>query len=219
LEGSNGPRIRARVDGSGVPARRDVAQGARVRAVPVAATPARLSDAVGGNIAKGRSVFDMPVLGSGAQLRKVPIAGSQARAVAPPALGQQADQSAVERVIQRELPPVGLSKNEASDIAAALAAALGTAERAMAEGIACGSLTDASLADARAIRDYLRRFASVARPDEKTERLSSSDFALVDEVLACQETHRQVTEARQGRGAMLLAGGLIVGTIILIVAS
>lgn len=196
----------------------------------------------GGSPIKGRSVFDEAVRGPGAQVRQVPLRmanvafqqvnvppwpsappppapmmGQQGAGTPPPQASQE--RTAVERVIQRELPPVGLSRQEAAAIAAALGPAIDASARAIQDGVSCGRVDTFVVQEARVLREFLDRFAAVARADDRTERLSAEDFAKIDDVLACQATYEQVSSARGSSTTALVVGGIVAGAILLALAT
>lgn len=191
-----------------------------------------------------RSVFDESVRGLGSPLQQVrvrmtpsplqavaigehatPVAAARPVVTARASMGQEEvavplpERIGVERVIQRELSPVGLTRDEAASISAALGPALEASAKALQEGVKCGRVDSVTIQEVRLLREFLARFALVASADERTDRLSSDDFSMIDEVLACQAIAEQVAGAREDKTTALLVGGLVVGAIVLVIAS
>lgn len=215
---------------------------ARAQAVAIGQAPVRLPEGGLGAAAqvRTRSVFDESVRGMGAQVQQIPLRTAlfpvqgtlpQISRPAPPRvlarLGQpgqvtpppQQQRTEIERVIQRELPPVGLSRQEAAAIAAALKPAIETSLKAVAERVSCGKVDSFMIQEVRALKDFLERFVSLTRADERTERLSADDFSKIDEVLACQSVYEQVSNAKTSGTTTLLIGALVAGAVVLALVS
>lgn len=215
---------------------------ARAQAVAVGQAPVRLPEGGLGAAAqvRARSVFDESVRGMGAQVQQIPLRAAPfavqstlpqmsrpARLTVLARLGQQGQvtpppqqqRTEIERVIQRELPPVGLTRQEAAAIAAALKPAIETSLKAVSEGVACGKVDSFMIQEVRTLKDFLERFASLARADERTERLSADDFSKIDEVLACQSVYEQVANARSSGTTALLVGAVVAGAVVLALVS
>lgn len=185
----------------------------------------------GANISRGRSVFDEAVRGPGAQVQEVPLRGgfqgapppqAPGQAVARPAIGQAPtarEQSEVERVIQREMPPVGVSREEARAIVTALGPALEASAKAVEEGVACGKVDSFMVQEVRVLKDFLERFAAVARAGERNDRLGAGDFSKIDEILACQVVYEQVSAAVKDRTTAFVVGGIVLGAVALAIFS
>jgi hypothetical protein len=226
------PRVQA-VAVSAAPARAPE----RVHAVPVDPQPARIAD--GGVAMRGRSSFDAPTRGAGSMLREVRLAGGgpldiRPRMVAEPArMGQEAPPppvaaqppapppswAEVERVIARESESKGLTRKEASDLAQAIDAAALQAAEAIAAGERCVGVDDAVLVDVRALRDRLTAFAAAAGPDQRYDRFAREDGELAERVLQCAVLYAKIVEERKQSSMAWVLGGLIVGTVVLIVVS
>lgn len=158
----------------------------------------------------------LPRVSARLQTRSTNVMGQAPLGQAP--LGQAPparQQSEVERVIQRELPPIGLTREEARALATVLGPAIEASAKAVAEGIACGKVDSFAVDEARSLKAYLERFAAVARPGERNERLSTDDFARLDAILACQKVYDQVAGATSTTTAALVVGGLVLGAAIL----
>lgn len=238
-QGQAGP-IRARVQATPVEARAQApqapqaAQGVRIRATPVEPQPTRMD---GGGVAiRGRSSFDARQRGAGSMLQEVRLAGGtgpldiRPRAVAQLDMGQaeQAKPEAapaapawadVERIVARESESRGLTRKEASDLALALTTAADQSAAAIEAGERCVGVDDAAIADARAFRDRLARFAATAALDARYDQFTSAELALAERVLECGDLYAKLQESRQSGVMAWALGGLIVGTAVLIAVS
>lgn len=143
------------------------------------------------------------------------------RAVPDRMLGQEKDaeaavveQSAIEKVIQRESPPRGLSPEEARAIAVALTPAIEASNQAVAGGVSCGNVDSFIVQEVRVLRDVISRFASDGAPDERLD-VAAGDLLKIDAVLACQGIYEQVSSARKAQTTAIVIGGIVVGGIVL----
>lgn len=120
----------------------------------------------------------------------------------------------IERIIERQLPPQGMTKKEASQLADALSTAVVVSEQALAAGERCFGVDDAAIADAKATRDYLLQFVNTASAADRTNpgRLPKERLDIVERVIECQMAHERL----QGQGgpsllALLLGGAIVAG--------
>lgn len=201
----------------------------RVEAVPLGTQPVRVPD-TGGRALLGKSVFDA-ARGPGAQMSEVRLRGSQAapaalverpRVLARPILGQQAQAAPpppppplteVERVLAREAGTPGLTAKEAGDLARALAAALQVSQAAIANGEHCVGVDDQALSNGRRLADRL------AAPAPQGYDFGPDDAQLMERILECASAVQKLDDARSGRAAAYVIGGLVVGGIILVLAT
>jgi len=191
--------------------------------VPVDPPPMRMPE--GGKIASmgSRSFFDNPAPGSSAQKNLValknelfrPEPGTERPTVqAMPVLGQD---SGAERVIQRETPPEGVSKEEAKAIVEALDPALEATAKAIEEGLTCGRVDSLVYAEVKKLRDSLDRFASSTT--ESRAELAPAELEKIDAVMACQKTYEGTVSASKTRTVAFVIGGIVIGAIVIAVVS
>jgi hypothetical protein len=123
--------------------------------------------------------------------------------------------SAIERVVQREMPSSGFSPQEAGALADALTGALASAARAVTEGVVCGNVDTFVVQEVRVMQGMLQRFAAGAEAGDRFDGATPEDLAKIDAVLACQVTYDQVAGARSAQTTALVVGGIVVGGIVL----
>lgn len=155
-----------------------------------------------------------------------PAMGHRARVFARARLGQDAEPDGgpvqISRVIQREVPPVHFSPEEARLLADALKSAISDSELALEEGIdgACRPLDAANLAEARRIQAALDKFASAPEEARRTgagDTMPSSpeEIGIMELTLDCQNVYQLVTETKGRSGALVaLAGVVVIGGLI-----
>lgn len=171
----------------------------------------------------GKSVFDGP-RGPGNQLNEVLISG-QPRFVRPrvtAVMGQEAPVKTaaprVEAILQRESLPQGLTRVEAGELAIALGAAIEKSALALAEGEQCFGLESASLSTVRGLHEGLVRFSTTAPGDSRLE-IDPADIQQIDRVLECGMLYDRLKEAQNARTTAFMAGGLVIGAVVLILVS
>lgn len=195
----------------------------RVMGVPVEAPPMRMPE--GSKIASmgSRSFFDNPVPGSSAQknlisMKRDPFVPETTNlrpsVQAMPVLGQDAG---VERVIQRETPPEGVSREEAKAIIAALDPALAATALALEAGVTCGRVDSLVYAEVKKLRDSLDKFA--ASQAEAKAQLSPAELEKIDAVMACQKTYEERNSDTKTRTVFFVIGAIVVGAIVIAVTS
>lgn len=195
----------------------------RVMGVPVDAPPMRMPE--GSKIASmgSRSFFDNPVPGSSAQKNLIALKSapfhvetetSRPAVQAMPILGQD---SGVERVIQRETPPEGVSKEEAKAIVQGLDPALAATALALEAGVTCGRVDSLVYAEVKKLRDSLDKFASSTT--ESRAELSPAELEKIDAVLACQKTYEERNSDTKTRTVFFVIGAIVVGAIVIAVTS
>jgi len=134
---------------------------------------------------------------------------------AEPMLGT--DDTGVMKILQREIPPEGLSSTEAAALAAALTPALAAAANAIQEQVSCGGVDSTIHKEVSVLRDRLERFGS-SKNESKAE-LSPPEIQKIEAILACQQTYDQVASARKGRTIAFVVGGVLLGAIVIAVIS
>lgn len=127
--------------------------------------------------------------------------------------------SAIERVVQREMPSEGFSPQEAGALADALSAALQAASLAVAEEVACGNVDTFIVQEVRVMQGMLQRFSSTGAAADRFKGLAPEDIAKIDAVLACQSTYEEVSRARNAQTTALVVGGIVVGGIVLAIVA
>ena len=217
----------------------------RIQGIPVGAAPARMP--AGGKVSSmsGRSVFDLPSFGPGAQVQQVRLVGTsplidpapvpaspqgtlgqRPRVMARPTMGQEPvtppipapRRAEVERIIQRALPGEGLTQEEAAVVANALGPAINASVKALAEDVQCGRVDALAVQRVRTLREILYRYAEGAEPRE-LEETTAEDLDKIDSVLACQAVYEQMAAARKEKTIMLVVGGLVVGAVVIVAVS
>lgn len=126
----------------------------------------------------------------------------------------------IDRIIERQLPPQGMTKKEAQQLADALTIALDVTEKAIAAGEKCFGVDDAAIADAKATRDYLANFAYNASASDRTSptRLPKEKLDTVEHILECQMAHeRLAAQNRPGIVPFLLTAAVVAGVTYLVV--
>ena len=172
-----------------------------------------------------RSIFDNPAPGSTAQLSQVSLrpdpftprevqAVARPTAVAQPVMGQE---GAVEKVIQREIPPEGVSKEEATAIVAALGPALDATAKAIEDGVTCGKVDSLVYAEVKKLKGSLEQFA--ASKTEAKADLSASELEKIDAVLSCQLTYQDIASVKKQRTIAIVVGGIVIGALVIAVVS
>jgi hypothetical protein len=193
--------------------------------VPVDAPPMRMPE--GANITSmgARSIFEGPV--KNPEIRTLTLrpdrfavrAGTEPeprpRAFAQPVMGE--DDPGVMKILQREIPPEGLSSAEAAILASDLVPALDAAAKAIEEKISCSGVDSTVHREVSVLRERLERFGS-SKNESKAE-LSPPEIRKIQAVLACRETYDQVASARQGRTIAFVVGGVLLGVIVIAVIS
>lgn len=217
------------------------------RPVPINMGSGRIPEGGGNASIKQKSVFESPrgagsqvnevrLLGNGPRLQQLQVAQAAQGGVPPPppaapheyrrAIGQatpvepQYREAEIERIIERQLPPQGMTKKEAQQLADALTVALDVSEKALAAGEKCFGVDDASIAQARATRDYLANFAYSAGASDRTDpaKLPKEKLDTVERILECQMAHeRLVAQNSPSVLALLAAGVVVVGVTYLVV--
>lgn len=145
--------------------------------------------------------------------REVPSA-SRPTAMARPVMGQE---GTVEKLIQREIPPEGVSKEEASAIAAALGPALDATAKAIEDGVTCGKVDSLVYTEVKKLKESLDRFA--ASKTEAKADLSASELEKIDTVLSCQLTYQDVASVKKQRTIAIVVGGIVIGALVIAVVS
>lgn len=161
----------------------------------------------GANISRGRSVFEEAVRGPGAQVREVRLRAGPFW----PRMGQEAPPPSpeVERVVEREAAPEGLTPEEARAMAADLGTAIEATANAVREGVACGGVDSFVVEEARAIREILERFAASAPAGSRSEPLPPEDLETIRAVRECRKVYEQLSTVVQQRTALIVAGGIV----------
>jgi len=202
----------------------------------------RLPDGGGNATMKQRSIFE-GARGNGSPVREVRLMNTApalsqlqvvqaAQAHAPQPQPQQA-QPGPERAyayaqpelgeerapeIQRQLPPEGMARREAQQLADALSGAIELARSALAGGEKWYGVDEASLSEASRARDYLANFAHNAGAADRTdpERLSPRVLGSVERVLE----FRMAQEKSGGSNTLaIVVGVIVIGGIALLVAN
>lgn len=213
--------------------------------VPINRGSGRIPDGGGNGSMKQRSVFEGP-RGPGAPIHELRLVGlapnlqqlqvSQAAHAGVPqgppppeprrVIGQAAPAETevgkvqIERIIERQLPPQGMTKKEALQLADALTIAIGVSEIAIASGEVCFGVDDATIADAKATRDYLANFAYTAAAADRTNpsRLPKERLDTVERILECQMAHERLQAQKSGNIlAFVIGGAIIAGVTYLVV--
>lgn len=171
----------------------------------------------------GKSIFDGP-RGSGNQLNEIPLSG-QPRFVRPrvtAVMGQETPvKTATPRVaaiLKRESLPQGVTRIEAGELAFALGVAIEKSALALVEGEQCFGLDSASLSTARGLHEGLVRFAETAPGDSRLE-IDPQDIQKIDRILECGMFYDRLKEAENARTTAFMAGGLVIGAVVLILVS
>lgn len=154
-----------------------------------------------------------------AQPQQAPAAAPErAYAVAQPELGDERSSAPSEGTeIQRQLPPEGMARREAQQLADALSGAIDRAREALAGGERWYGLDEAALGEASRARDYLANFAHNAGAADRTDpaRLSPRVLGSVERVLE----FRMAQEKAGGSNALaIVVGVIVIGGIALLVA-
>lgn len=177
-----------------------------------------------------RSIFDIPRQPQRAEPQRPRIvARALGQQEAPPATPPPPPEPApaapppvppdkVEAVLRRETPPEGLTKKEAAELAAALTPALENSALALAEGEQCLGVDDSSLKKATGLRDGLVRFATQA-PENARLEVEAADITLMEQVLECSELYLTKKQAASAKTVAFVLGGLLVGGLVLVLAS
>jgi hypothetical protein len=203
--------------------------------------PMPVQPAMGGRIPDGnfgvgaqvRSIFDVPrqapraessapqrprILARSLGQEAPPAPPPAEPAPVPPPAPPPVPPDKVEAVLRRETPPEGLTKQEAADLAAALTPALENSALALAEGEQCLGVDDSSLKKASGLRDGLVRFATQA-PENARLEVDPADITLMEQVLECSELYLVKKQAASAKTVAFVLGGLLVGTVVLVLAS
>jgi hypothetical protein len=212
------------------------------RAVPIMSGSGRIPDGNGNGSMKQKSVFEGP-RGAGAQINQVRLMGGgpqlqqlqvsqAAHGGAPPppqdfgspevrrGIGQATPvetpvrEAQIERIIERQLPPQGMTKKEAQLLADSLAVAVVVAQEALAAGEKCFGVDDAVIGDVKATRDYLASFAYSANEADRTNpaRLPKEKLDNVERVIECQMAHeRLMAQGGPSILALLIGGAIVAG--------
>jgi hypothetical protein len=77
---------------------------------------------------------------------------------------------------------------------------------------------DGTISSAREIQAGMQRFSVIGNSDERLE-LRPSELDLVEKVLECGDTYKKLEAAQKGRTMAFVAGGLIIGAVVLLVTS
>ncbi len=181
----------------------------------------------------GAQVRQVKLLGNGLQIPQIQVAQAANQQHAPaahaqgngrvtataqpmmaqaaPAASAPAQEAEIERIIERQMPPQGLTKKEAQQLADALSLAIDASQKAVAGGVKCFGVDDASIADAQKIRDYLANFAYNAGASDRTDpnRLTPDKLNTVERILECQ----MAQENAGSNAAPLVVGGVILGAV------
>jgi hypothetical protein len=222
------PRIQARA----LP-QPDIQLPSAPQGIPVqAAAGGRIPDgsaSIGANV---RSIFDAPRAPQQPNMGRAAPAPQRPRVMAM-ALGQEAAPEApaptppppappsppqVEAILKREAPPEGITKSEANDLALALNPALENSALALAEGEQCFGVDNSSLTKATGLRDGLVKFAKTA-PDNARLQIEPKDITLIEQVLDCSSIYENKKKADSAKTIAFVAGGLLVGAVVLLVVS
>jgi len=200
----------------------------------------RLPDGGGNATMKQRSVFE-GARGAGSPVREVRLMNNapmlnqlqvvQAAQVQAPRQPQAApperayahaqpeigDGAAPAPEVQRQLPPDGMARREAQQLADALSGAIELARAALSGGERWYGLDEASLGEASRARDYLANFAHNAGAADRTDpsRLTPKVLGSVERVLE----FRMAQEKSGGSNVLaIVVGAVVVGGIVLLIA-
>lgn len=201
--------------------------------VPLRMGGGRLPDGGQGanNTLKMKSIFEG---GNSSQVSQVRMASPRPQgrplAFARKVMGQESSPEAappapppppptnVQEVLVREGGPQGMTRKEASDIAQVLGIAIQSSSEALAAGQTCVGVDGATLDDARTVQAGMSRFASAGNADERLE-LSPGEIDLIERVVECGMTYDKMKELNKGKTVAFVAGGLLIGAIVLLVMS
>lgn len=122
----------------------------------------------------------------------------------------------VQEVLVRENGPKGLTKKEAADINVALIDAIQSSAEALSSGKVCVGVDGAAINSAHEIQAGLEKFSTTAGPNERLD-LQASEIDLIDRMIACGLVYEQSAAASKSKTMAFVAGGLIIGTVVLLV--
>lgn len=124
----------------------------------------------------------------------------------------------IEEVLIREGGPEGLTRKEAADLAAVLSQSMGMASKALADGQTCLGVDGAAIDNAKDILAGLQRFSAVGNSDERLS-LKASEIGTIESILECAMTYERDEAAKKGKLIAFVAGGLIIGAVVLLATS
>lgn len=124
----------------------------------------------------------------------------------------------VEAVLKREAPPQGLTKGEASTLASDLQNAIEKTELALNEGGQCLNVDQGVLENVKKIQSDLIDF-STDGPENVRADIAAEDLSLIERVFECSAIYAKKKEAEKTATMAFVAGGLLIGTIVLVVVS
>jgi hypothetical protein len=76
----------------------------------------------------------------------------------------------------------------------------------------------AALDSAKEILSGMKRFTMVGNSSERLE-LRSSELDLIEKVIECGASYQELRSAQKGRTMAFIAGGLIIGVVVLLMTS
>jgi hypothetical protein len=120
----------------------------------------------------------------------------------------------IQAILKRETPPEGITKSEAQELALALSPALENSALALTEGEQCFGIDNATLVKATGLHDGLIKFVTTA-PDNARLQIEPKDIALMEQVLDCNLIYLNKKKADSAKTVAFIAGGLLVGAIVL----
>lgn len=191
--------------------------------IPVQPAGGRIPDNNMGMNAQARSYFDVPRNVSQPQAASRPrvkaIAMGQETPPATPATAPPPPAPPtppqVEAILKREAPPEGITKAEASDLAAALTPALENSALALAEGEQCFGIDNSTLVKATGLRDGLTKFATTAADNARLQ-IDPKDITTMEQVLDCSGIYVNKKKADTAKTVAFVAGGLLAGALVLL---
>lgn len=151
------------------------------------------------------------------QQSDVPQAPSAPTAPAAPS-GVDLPPTNVQDVLIRESGPRGLTRKEASDIASVLLDSLKSAAAAVAAGQTCVGVDGSTLDTAKNIQSQMAKFGSTGNSDDRLD-LESSEVDIIERIIECASVYEKVEAAAKGRTIAFVAGGLIIGAVVLLATS
>lgn len=124
----------------------------------------------------------------------------------------------INAVLIREGGPEGLTRKEASDISAALLDAIQQSSSALGDGQVCVGVDSSTLDKAREIQVGLNKFSSTGNSSERLD-LDPDEVEIVEKVIECGQVYQAAQAASKGKTIAFVAGGLIIGVVVLLAMS
>lgn len=124
----------------------------------------------------------------------------------------------VQDVLVRESGPRGLTKKEASDISGVLLGSIKSASAALAAGQTCVGVDTSTLETAKDIQSQMAKFGSSGGSDERLD-LETSEVDIIERVIECATVYDKLEAAAKSRTIAFVAGGLIIGAVVLVATS